>query len=66
MEKIERFWRSQNANEKKELAESVETSVNYLSQIFHGHRKAGAAFALRLSDNTPLAPRDFRPDIWRE
>lgn len=42
------FWRSLSSEEKASLARAANTSVAYLSQIAHGHRKAGADVIERL------------------
>lgn len=42
------FWTSLKADEKRRLAESAKTTVPYLSQVAHGHRKAGADVIGRL------------------
>lgn len=35
------LWSSLSPDEKRSLAEKADTSVAYLSQVAHGHRRAG-------------------------
>lgn len=42
------FWTTLSADEKRRLADSAGTSVPYLSQVAHGHRRAGASVIERL------------------
>ncbi len=43
------YWERLDADEKRMLAAKAETSVAYLSQVAHGHRRAGAGLIERLS-----------------
>lgn len=38
------YWTNLRKEEKEALANSMETSVNYLSQVAHGHKKPGRQF----------------------
>lgn len=60
------YWASLTAAQKTDLARRAETSKAYLSQIIHGFRPPGAAFARRLHEltNKELLLSDLRPDIW--
>lgn len=62
------YWEELSPDEKKELAKRCDTSVAYLSQVFHGHRKAGWRFAQRLSAETKGAVTcgELRPEIFGE
>lgn len=42
------LWESLSPEEKLRLAESADTCVAYLSQVAHGHRRAGASLIERL------------------
>lgn len=44
MDKFKTVWVGLDPNEKRELARQMETSVAYLSQIAHGHARAGKHF----------------------
>jgi transcriptional regulator with XRE-family HTH domain len=38
------YWTKLSGREKRALAKRMETSVNYLSQVAHGHKKPGRQF----------------------
>lgn len=60
------YWAGLTPAEKTDLARRAETSKAYLSQIIHGFRTPGAAFARRLHElsNKKLLLSELRPDIW--
>lgn len=41
---FKRYWSNLHKDEKEQLANRMETSVNYLSQVAHGHKKPGKQF----------------------
>lgn len=53
-------------DQKRQLAERLGTSVPYLSQIAHGHRRAGPRLLLQIERATAGAVRaeDLRPDLY--
>ncbi|MDH4228825.1 MAG: helix-turn-helix domain-containing protein [Nitrospirota bacterium] len=53
------------AAERRHLAQALGTSVVYLSQLAHGHRKAGPALTLRIERATArrVCRHDLRPDL---
>ena len=63
-----RYWTSLSAEEKKRLAESINTSVNQLSQNINGHKRMGQARATALHKLTSgkISRVEMRPDIWGE
>ena len=63
---MQTFWRELPAPEKRQLAENLKTTVPYLSQIAHGHRKAGFALARAIEDVTrgQVTRTDLRPDVY--
>ncbi|MBI4695538.1 MAG: helix-turn-helix domain-containing protein [Gammaproteobacteria bacterium] len=48
------------------MAEKLETSIAYLSQLAHGHRKPGARILARIESATggQVTPADMRPDLF--
>ena len=62
---FKRFYESLDAAELSDLATRAETSVPYLSQIAHGHRKAGASVCARLkSADNRITDAMLRPDLY--
>lgn len=59
------YFSSLSSDEKSSLASAMGTSVAYLSQIAHGHRKAGANLLLKIESATSgkVTPYDLRPDL---
>ena len=41
MNNFAKYWAELGPQEKRELAQRAETSVNYLSQVANGHKQAG-------------------------
>lgn len=66
--KFRDYYINLDADEKISLATRLRTSVSYLSQLAHGHRKAGAALLMQIETATDGAvlPRELRPDIFGE
>jgi len=59
------FYEALTSDERMDLAERADTSVAYLSQIAHGHRKAGASFSARLkSADNRITDAMLRPDLY--
>ena len=58
------YWAELPADDKKMLAERLDTSVAYLSQLAYGHRKAGARFLLQIESATDgiVKPSGLRSD----
>jgi DNA-binding transcriptional regulator YdaS (Cro superfamily) len=58
------YYKSLNPDEKKGLAEKLDTSVCQLSQLANGHKKAGAKFLLAIFDatNGEITPQQLRPN----
>lgn len=58
------YYASLSAAEKRELAERLDTSVAYLSQLASGHRRAGASILLRIEAATDgqVSPQEMRSD----
>jgi len=63
--KFSDYYTSLDAEGKAALAARLRTSVPYLSQLAHGHRKAGAALLMQIEGATSGAvqPHDLRPDL---
>lgn len=53
-------------DDKRELATDAGTTVEYLSHIAYGHRKASPALALDIVRAThgQITPHDLRPDLY--
>jgi len=62
--RFQSYYRDLTAQEKRDLAEALQTSVAYLSQLANGHRKAGVKILSRITDATggKLAWTDLRDD----
>lgn len=60
------FWRALSPEEKKALADRLETSVAYLSQVFNAHRKPGNLLAKRLvaESQGALGLADLLPELF--
>lgn len=58
------YWRSLTSQEKKDLAENVNTTSAYLRQVFLYGKPAGALLAAALGKKTDLGAESFRPDIF--
>lgn len=50
----------------RKLAQLLDTSPSYVSQMLHGHRRVGIDMALRLERATDgaVTRRELRPDDW--
>lgn len=61
------FWQSLTSARKKSLARQCNTSVAYLSQIAHGHRRPSPALAFDIWRATHFTwkLKSLRPDIWK-
>jgi hypothetical protein len=58
------YWYSMTEAEQHELAERLETGIDYLRKIMTRHRQAGPKLARRLGEETPYTAADWRPDIF--
>ena len=58
------YWDGLSSEEKKRLAQRVDSSVHYLFQIAKGYRKAGPEFAKRIELHAGIKKEAIRPDIW--
>lgn len=65
--KIDKYWRSLSSKEKQALADKLNVSKAYLSNVFNGHQKTGAAMAIKIEKKTKgeTKKEQFRPDIFR-
>jgi DNA-binding transcriptional regulator YdaS (Cro superfamily) len=63
---IKSYIEPMTADEKLEFADKAKTSVAYISQLIHGHRKAGlkTAHAIELASGGAVTRFDLRPDIF--
>lgn len=61
--KFKTYWLDLLPENKKSLADDLNTSVAYLSQIAHGHRNAGANILLNIEAVTKgeITPMEIRP-----
>lgn len=68
MQEFRDYWSGLGPTEKRALAEACDTEVNYLTQIAHGHRKAGSKLCRAIHEKSDRAVRlsSLRPDIWPE
>ncbi len=57
------YWKALEPEEKKQLADSCETSVAYLSQIANGERNPGRSLTATLEKLTGIHRRKLRPDL---
>lgn len=57
-------WESLPPSGKDALAVDTGSSIPYLSQIAHGHRKPSPKLARTLWRNTGVPLKYLRPDIW--
>lgn len=55
------IWRALNPAEKMELAERMQTSTAYLSQIANGHRNAGVHFKMALDGECEKLSKQAKP-----
>ena len=63
---IKKYMDSLNPAEKQQFAKDCGTSVAYLSQLAHGHRKAGARAiaAIEAASGSVVTHQDLRPDLY--
>lgn len=61
MSRFRTHYLSLSSEQKTQLAERLETSKAYLSQLAHGHRKAGRKVLLRIAEATDrkVMPEDM-------
>ncbi len=59
MKTFKDLWQSKSHLEKLQLAEDLDTSMAYLSQIANGHRKAGKHFRKVIMFKTNLKDSAF-------
>lgn len=60
------LWKSLSASEKRELAEQVGTTANYLRHVMYGRKQAGFKLAVDLhkATNGEISKSVLRPDIY--
>lgn len=60
------YWDALNDEQKQLLAGSLNTSTDYLRQVFNGYRKVGASRAKEIEYATTrfVTRHDLRPDIF--
>jgi DNA-binding transcriptional regulator YdaS (Cro superfamily) len=58
------FFRNLTADQKRNMAERLGTSVAYLFQIASGHRRASTDFAQAISADSGVPLHGIRPDVW--
>lgn len=60
------LYQTLTSEQKKELAQAAGTTVEYLSHIAHGHRRASSALTLSLVRVTGgrVTPHELRPDLY--
>ena len=63
--KLQTHWQNLDADGKRALAEALDTSVAYLSQLANGHRQSSQQMALRIERMTQnqVTRYDLRPDL---
>ena len=54
-----KYWKSLTIDQRKELAKALDTSTEYLRQVFMYDRKVGAVRARKLQSNTGLGAYEF-------
>lgn len=59
MNTFKAYWVALSAPEKNDLANRLETSVNYLTQVAHGHRKTGKHLMRLMCFETGLSKDAF-------
>lgn len=62
--KLKKCWADMDSDQKKQLADSLGTTVEYLRQVFLYGKQTGALRAKKLGQNTGLEAADFRPDLF--
>jgi DNA-binding transcriptional regulator YdaS (Cro superfamily) len=62
------YWLGLSAEAKRAMALTCETSVAYLSQVAHGHRKASPGLAKTIERETggTVVRSALRPDIYSD
>jgi hypothetical protein len=63
-ESLVNYWKQLEPGDKMRLAARLNTSVDYLRQVFLYARPVGGVLARRLSDSTNIPAGQFRPDIF--
>ena len=63
---IKKYYKQLKADQKKQLADDIGTSLNYLRHIFNGRRKASPKMAKRIEEATrhEVTREDLRPDFY--
>ena len=63
---IKKYLDSLDPDQKIQFADSVGTSLPYLSQLAHGHRQAGARIIASIERATDgkVTHKDLRPDLY--
>lgn len=62
--KFKQYWIDLSPDEKKSLAKKLGSDTDYMSQIAHGHRKAGPGILVNIlvASDKLITPQDLRPD----
>lgn len=62
--KFKAYYEHLDAAGKKALADKLDTSVPYLSQLAYGHRNAGASILLKIESATggQVTPQEMRTE----
>jgi len=61
--KFKTYWQKLTPEKKQSLADALNTSKEYLSQIAYGHRNAGASILMGIESatNKEIKQTDIRP-----
>jgi len=66
MKTFKGYWEGLSPADKTKLAENAETSICYLSQVAHGHRRAGISLIMRLRQaDEEISLEMMRQDLSR-
>ena len=63
---LKTYYTKLNKSEREALAENINTSPAYLSQLAYGHRKVGIGFFRLIEEatNHQVTRNELRPDIF--
>ncbi len=62
--KFDRWWKRRNAEERREVAASLGTTVGYLKQIAFGASRPGPALAKRIAAVSGVPAAEFHPEVF--
>ncbi len=54
MKTFKALWQAKTHKQKSQLAVQLETSINYLAQVAHGHRRPGKHFVRAMEEATGI------------